>query len=1047
MVSPSSLRIMKLWFILLLAATHPLEALFHSVAPSTDAALIVAMRPSSPEPQQRLKRVWLHRRVSYYSNSVATFQPCQLALAGDVEANPGPDGEPAQPQPALRPSSLLVSLQNARSLKPKLGDLRSAAAELSGFHLIAITETWLDSAVLDSELGAGLPEHTWFRRDRGSLGGGVACAVLSSLQPTRLPDPAGSELLLLRLEAVSVTVAVCYRPPDDDPALIRLTEALEALPASSKILLVGDFNIPEVQWQRRAGQALPVLTRRSGRACRFLDSCGLLGLKQWVYEPTRGPNLLDLVLTRDLTCRASVRDGWLSSDHREVVATVEVPGCRPPVITRSSVLNYKRADFAGLRRCLSLLPWTVLDDMEVNEAVDIFYSMLEAAVSDYIPRVTLSRRFPPWFSATARGALRAKEAAFRRLRRNPTAETREDFSRKRKYFKDASAQCYSDYLCSLVENFKTNPKKYWSFLKCFNRKGSVSPVLRDGTRLVTEDSSRASLLNDAFASKFCDPTVTVYPHAPDYDIPAFNNVRVSQDKVHLILKSINASKACGPDNLSARIIHECAGELSVPVSKLCALSLRRGVFPKRWKQANIVPIFKKGDKKAPDNYRSVSLLPLFGKVLERVVYDEMLCHVSPVLSEVQHGFLPRRSCVSNLATYLHHAWTSISERCQTDVIYTDFSAAFQSVNHKLLVFKLKNSYHVSGVILDWFDSYLSEREQRVVVNGKTSEWRTVTSGVPEGALLAPLLFALYINDLPMAVKQSHCVMFADDVKLYHRVRSTFDCGELQSDLDSLSRWSADWMLRLNPAKCFAFTLTLKTSPVHHPYSIGGSVLERVSEVRDLGVILDTKLNFSAHINQTISKANRALGVLIRSFQTGLPHKKFCKKTLQATYFANVRSILEYGCVIWGGAAKSHVERLERVQHRFLMWLASRSNTVVSSLAYEDLLRTFNVPTLKARRQQYDLVFLRNIYRGQVDSPYLLNSFPLHVPSRATRSLSLFQTPYARVNTVKTGLFCRLAEEMNSFTRLVPEVDIFSTTLGSFKNLVKKYVSDAVIGSL
>ena len=122
--------------------------------------------------------------------------------------------------------------------------MRSAAAELSGFHLIAITETWLDGAVLDSELGAGLPEHTWLRRESGSLGGGVACAVRPSLQPTRLPDPAGSEPLLLRLEAVSVTVAVCYRPPDDDPALIRLTKALEGLPVSSKILLGGDFNLP-----------------------------------------------------------------------------------------------------------------------------------------------------------------------------------------------------------------------------------------------------------------------------------------------------------------------------------------------------------------------------------------------------------------------------------------------------------------------------------------------------------------------------------------------------------------------------------------------------------------------------------------------------------------------------------------------------------------------------------------------------------------------------------------------------------------------------------
>ena len=530
------------------------------------------------------------------------------------------------------------------------------------------------------------------------------------------------------------------------------------------------------------------------------------------------------------------------------------------------------------------------------------------------------------------------------------------------------------------------------------------------------------------ASKFCDPAVTRYPPAPDYHVPIFSSVNVSQGKVHRVLESINASKACGPDNVSARI-SECAGELSVPLAKLCTMSLNQGTFPKRWKQANIVPIFKKGDKKAPENYRSVSLLPLFGKVLEKVVYDELLRHVSPVLSEAQHGFLPHRSCVTNLAAYLHHAWASISDGRQTDTIYTDFSAAFQSVNHQLLIYKLKNSYHVSGKALDWFKSYLSDREQRVVVNGKTSEWRSVTSGVPEGALLAPLLFALFINDLPMSVKSSQCVMFADDVKIYHRVRTTDDCRQLQSDLDNLSRWSADWKLRLNPFKCCAFTLSLRTSPVQHSYSIGGSVLERASEVRDLGVILDTKLTFAAHINQTISKSNRALGVLIRSFKTGLPRQNFCNKTLQSTYYANVRSILEYGCVIWGGAAKSHVERLERVQHKFLMWMATRSRqTVTHSLAYEELMRSFSIPSLKARRLQYDLVFLRNIYRGQVDSPFLLSCFPLHIPGRATRCLSLFQTAYARVNTVKSGIFNRLSEEMNCFLRQVLGVDIFTMSL-------------------
>ena len=418
-----------------------------------------------------------------------------------------------------------------------------------------------------------------------------------------------------------------------------------------------------------------------------------------------------------------------------------------------------------------------------------------------------------------------------------------------------------------------------------------------------------------------------------------------------------------------------------------------------------------------------------------------MAHVSPVLSTAQHGFLPHRSCHTNLATYLHHAWNSMSDGCQTDAIYTDFSSAFQSVNHKLLVFKLRNSFHISGKILDWFVSYLSGREQRVVVNGKASEWKDVTSGVPEGALLAPLLFALYINDLPLAVKSSECVMFADDVKLFYRVRAAPDCLLLQSDLDNLSRWSADWQLKLNPSKCHAFTMTLKTSAVLYPYSISGSVLERVSEVRDLGVLLDSKLTFSAHINQTVCKANRALGLLIRSFQTGLPRQKFNQKTLLASYSANVRSVIEYGCIIWGGAARSHTMRLERIQHKFLIWLASRADNVhAQSFEYSELLRTFKIPSLEARRLQYDLMFIRNVYSGDIDSAYLLSCFPLHVPARATRNICLFHTAYGRINTVRFGMFCRIPRETNEFLQKCPTVDIFNFSAFCFKCHVKKYIT-------
>ena len=331
----------------------------------------------------------------------------------------------------------------------------------------------------------------------------------------------------------------------------------------------------------------------------------------------------------------------------------------------------------------------------------------------------------------------------------------------------------------------------------------------------------------------------------------------------------------------------------------------------------------------------------------------------------------------------------------------------------------------------------------MIVNGKTSEWVKVKSGVPEGALLAPLLFSMFINDLPTVVVSSKCIMYADDVKIYRQISSTADCEPLQADLSNLCKWSADWQLTLNPQKCVAFTITLKQTPVLHTYCINSSPLQRVTEVRDLGVILDSKLTFSAHIDSMVTKGNRALGLLIRSFKTGLPRQKFDRKALLVAYYANVRSILEYGSVVWSGAAKTHLKRLERVQHKFLVWLAARARDTdrLAGLEYRNLLNSFHVPSLEARRVQADLVYLRKIVSGKTDYSFLLSCFSLHIPRRPTRNNSMFNVPFARVSTVKMGTFVRLVTLANAFILKNPQVDFFVDGFVIFKSSVLAYVAN------
>ena len=361
-----------------------------------------------------------------------------------------------------------------------------------------------------------------------------------------------------------------------------------------------------------------------------------------------------------------------------------------------------------------------------------------------------------------------------------------------------------------------------------------------------------------------------------------------------------------------------------------------------------------------------------------------------------------------------------------------------------MLFKLNKSYNVSGKALSWLTSFLCSRKQRVILNGKCSRWTKVSSGTPEGSQLSPLLFALFVNDLPDEI-QTNSLLFADDVKLYHKICSPEDSRLLQEDLDRLTAWSEAWKLNLNPSKCHSFRITLKKNFIPATYQIRGITLEHREKVRDLGVWLDSKLNFAYHVDLTVSKANKMLGLLMRSLQTGQAAGRFKVGPILTAYFGNIRSILEYGCVLWGGAAKCHLDRLERVQHKFLIWLAFHVHTSrpSQSLSYHDLLQLFKISSLSQRRLQYDICFVHKILSGRVDSARLLGSFPLHVPQRRTRGAlhQLLHVPMPRVETVRRGLFRRAVLVFNAHVGRCPEADPFNSSHVSFKSTVVRYVKD------
>ena len=370
--------------------------------------------------------------------------------------------------------------------------------------------------------------------------------------------------------------------------------------------------------------------------------------------PTRCGNFLNLVVSRGGAVDSEVRDKIFDADHEAVETRFIVDVGAAPRTTRTRVYDYERADFAGLRRALRLLPWNMLNNLDVNDALSMFYDLAFAAINEYVPMIELRRKFPPWYDRHVRDLLKEKERAQKRKKANLTEANIQAHSAARADFKRQANHSYRSYLLGLIHEFKDNPKRYWSFVKSLKSCTSMSAVLEWRGRVVTEVVARANTFNACFSQKFSDPHVGPLPEPPALNAPGLASFDIPPGRVAQLLRDLSPHKACGPDGLGARIIRECSEELSVPLEMICRLSARSGVFPSAWKRANVIPVFKKGSKKLPENYRPVSLLAICSKVLEKVVCEALFRACLPALPDSQHGFLPNRSCTTNLACFTDH---------------------------------------------------------------------------------------------------------------------------------------------------------------------------------------------------------------------------------------------------------------------------------------------------------------------------------------------------------------------------------------------------------
>ncbi len=509
-------------------------------------------------------------------------------------------------------------------------------------------------------------------------------------------------------------------------------------------------------------------------------------------------------------------------------------------------------------------------------------------------------------------------------------------------------------------------------------------------------------------------------------IPNIQDLTIQCKGVEKLLDSSDPSKACGPDKIPTRILKDVAIEIAPILTVIFNKTISTGVVPSSWRKGNIVAVYKgKGRKDQAANYRPISLTSVPCKILEHVIYKHIMDHCKQynIILDNQHGFRAKRSCETQLIETIEDIARSRNFGNVIDLLILDFSKAFDTVPHKKLLLKLD----IYGIGQDtsigkWISSWLNDRSQNVMLDGESSSAVRVESGVPQGTVLGPLMFLLFINDIANKVEHSRIRLFADDCLLFREVNNENEYEKLQNDFDAVGKWAKEWQMKFNVEKCYRLQISGKKASCPYLYSLNNEVLGNVQHHPYLGVEFDKDLKWGSYVENVVNKANRSLGFIKRNLS-------MCPKEIKrAAYYTLVRPQLEYASAAWDPHLKTQKESIERVQRKAARFVTNEHSREEGTMT--KLLRDLEWSTLEARRSVNRLTFFYKILNKHVDI-----ELPHYVTpqKRNSRGSDINAPKFVQISTIrdiyKYSFYPRTIVEWNS---LPPEVRRIKN-INSFKD--------------
>ncbi|CAI6364355.1 unnamed protein product [Macrosiphum euphorbiae] len=677
-----------------------------------------------------------------------------------------------------------------------------------------------------------------------------------------------------------------------------------------------------------------------------------------------------------------------------------------------SFRDFNNADFDSIAKALADNDWSTTFNIQPADlsATRLQDSILDA-IQRFVPLKPFRRStFPSWVSPVLKSLLFKKKSAHKKFKKTGSFHDYNSFSNLRFQCKALSKSCLRTHINVAQSRLTSSPRDFWSFIKKSRDSSSIpnQVYLND---ISANGPDVAELFSSFFASTYKQPSTAPNLALMNIEIQQFsflpNHLSISIEEVSDGLKTLSNVRGVGPDDIPASLLFKCREVLCSPLCTIFNKSLTEGSFPAVWKISRVTPILKSGDPTLVMNYRPISNLPLIGKLFELIVLKKIERPLHSTLSTDQHGFFPGRSTITSSLDFSCFIRDAFRDNSQVDAIFTDFSKAFDSVDHNSLIYTL-DKLGIGFPLLSWIRSYLVDRWQYVKLFNISSSKFKVSSGVPQGGHLSPLLFNIFVNSIFSNVPSVRLLLFADDAKLFSRISSSTDCDVLQSSFNNFINWCQAIGLTLNFDKCKIISFSRSRIPVDYVYTYNDSPLTRVSEVKDLGIIYTSSLSFRPHIDYITCKALRLLGFIRR--HTKHFNSAPCIITL---YSALIRSILDYGSIIWNPHLKTEIKLIERVQTRFLNYAGFLLKIEHPLHSYQPVMGALNPLSLEERRLIADRNFLLKLIQGKIDAPRLLERISFRVPTSNTRSTNSFHIPTSRSNLLSNDPFVRAMRNLNN----------------------------------